>query len=99
MTRAIIVALVLAAAVGAARADTTRTNCRHSYYDGWTCVTRTTPTAPPIAPRQTTAEEERERAAAVEKWRAFCRPVVFTDEYNVPRYRYAHEGCDLGRDE
>lgn len=31
-----------------------------------------------------------------EAWLRRCRPVIVTDRYGMPRYRYSAEGCEYG---
>jgi hypothetical protein len=96
--------LLLLATASAAAADTvTTSNCRSSFYTGYTCQTVTTNIgdAPPPEPAQTTARErearDRHLAEQDAKWRAFCKPEAYQDQEGITRTRYAHRGCDLGR--
>jgi hypothetical protein len=104
MTRTIIIAGALIASTVAALAQTsvTTSNCRKGYLGGVTCTaTSTLLEAQP--PRQLSkaelAEMDREKAERLAKWESFCKPEVYTDANYIKRYRYAHKGCDLGRDE
>lgn len=89
-------------------ADTTTTNCRHSYIAGVTCSTTTIESAPPVAPRPLSLNEERaareydallarEAQERDAKWVQFCKPVIELGSDGINRYRYAHRNCDMGR--
>jgi hypothetical protein len=41
--------------------------------------------------------DEAARQERIDRWEAFCRPVIHVDGLGVSRYSYAHEGCDIGR--
>lgn len=87
----------------------TTTNCKPNYIGrGHSCQTiSTTPDAP--EPRRALTNKERaeqnayyaaldaERTARIEKWEAFCKPVVVQGEDGISRYTYAHKNCDMGR--
>ena len=38
-----------------------------------------------------------EKDARIRKWEEFCKPAGFVDDMGITRLRYAHAGCDLGR--
>lgn len=39
-----------------------------------------------------------EAEARMRRWEEFCKPTPEVDRYGVTRLRYAHEGCEYGRD-
>jgi hypothetical protein len=85
-----------------AQVTTTTSNCRPGYLGGVTC-SATSATIEPERPRSYSAKEladiRRETDERHRKWTAFCQPEVYQDENYLKRYRYAHKGCDIGRDE
>ena len=99
-------ALVISAAVltswSAVAAETTvtttSTNCR-----GSVCTeTRTVSSgSEPANQKQMSIVEERlyreQKEARIRKWEEFCKPTGFIDDMGITRLRYAHAGCDLGR--
>jgi hypothetical protein len=90
-------------AVAETRIETTSSNCRSSAYGPSSCTTTTTSSNGSETPsqRQMGIVEERlyreEREARIRKWEEFCKPSSFVDDMNITRLRYAHPGCDLGR--
>jgi len=89
-------------AVAETTVSTTSTNCTRSAYGPGSCTTTTTSggNAPP-SQRQMSIVEERlyreEKEARIRKWEEFCKPTGFVDDMGITRLRYAHAGCDLGR--
>ena len=90
-------------AVAETTVSTPSTNCRSSAYGPSTCTeTRTTSNgSEAAAQKQMSAQEERlyqaEKEARIRKWEEFCKPSGFIDDMGITRLRYAHAGCDLGR--
>jgi hypothetical protein len=88
-----------------ASAETTVTSrsCRASTYGPSTCttVTKTLDDSEPTNQKKMSQAEERryqeEKDARIRKWEEFCKPTGVTDNMGITRLRYAHEGCDLGR--
>jgi hypothetical protein len=85
-------------AVAETTVTTTSTNCR-----GTVCTeTRTVSNgSEPTNQKQMSIAEERlyraEKEARIRKWEEFCKPTGFVDDMGITRLRYAHAGCDLGR--
>src|SRR5882757_9858432 len=76
---------------------TTSTNCR-----GSVCTeARTVSNGAPPTEKQMSIVEERlyreQKEARIRKWEEFCKPAGFVDDMGITRLRYAHAGCDLGR--
>jgi hypothetical protein len=90
-------------AVAETKVETTSRNCRSSAYGLPTCTTTTTTSngSEPENQKQLSAAEDRlyreEKEARIRKWEEFCKPTGFVDEMGITRLRYAHAGCDLGR--
>lgn len=90
-------------AVAETRVETTSRSCRSSAYGPSTCTTTTTSSNGSETPsqKQMGIVEERlyqeEKEARIRKWEAFCKPTGFVDDMGITRLRYAHAGCDLGR--
>src|SRR3954449_5036614 len=91
-------------AVAETTVSTTSTSCKSSAYGSPVCTeTRTTSSgsAPPSVKPMSLVEERLSREAKdarIRKWEEFCKPAGFIDEMGITRLRYAHGGCDLGRD-
>ena len=85
------------------RVETTSTSCKSSAYGPRTCTTTTSSSngSEPTNQKQISAAEERlsreEKEARIRKWEEFCKPSGFVDDMGITRLRYAHAGCDLGR--
>jgi len=85
-------------AVAETAVTTTSTNC-----SGTVCTeTRTVSNgSEPANQKQLSIAEERlyreQKEARIRKWEEFCRPTGFVDDMGITRLRYAHAGCDLGR--
>lgn len=85
-------------AVAETTVTTTSTSCR-----GTTCTeTRTTSNgSEPANQKQMSIVEERlyreQKESRIRKWEEFCKPTGFVDDMGITRLRYAHAGCDLGR--
>jgi hypothetical protein len=85
-------------AVAETTVTTTSTNCR-----GTVCTeTRTVSNGSESAnQKQMSAAEERlyreQKEARIRKWEEFCKPASFVDDMGITRLRYAHAGCDMGR--
>jgi hypothetical protein len=85
-------------AVAETTVTTTSTNCR-----GTICTeTRTVSNgSEPANQKQLSIAEERlyreQKEARIRKWEEFCKPTGFVDDMGITRLRYAHAGCDLGR--
>jgi hypothetical protein len=83
--------------------STTSTNCRKSAYGPETCTTTTSSGSgsAPASQKQMSQAEERqyweEKDARIRKWEAYCKPSGTIDNMGITRLKYAHEGCDLGR--
>jgi hypothetical protein len=92
-------------AVAETTVTTTSRNCRSSAYGPSTCTTTTTTGngAEPAAQKQMSIVEERlyreAKEARIRKWEEFCKPTGFVDDMGITRLRYAHTGCDLGRND
>jgi|GEM_PF-1113480 len=90
-------------AVAETRVETTSTSCKSSAYGPRTCTTTTTSSngSEPTNQKPINAAEDRlnreEKEARIKKWEAFCKPTGFVDDMGITRLRYAHAGCDLGR--
>ncbi len=90
-------------AVAETRVETTSRSCKSSAYGPSSCTTTTTTSngAEPSNQKQISAAEERlyqeEKDARIRKWEEFCKPTGFVDDMGITRLRYAHAGCDLGR--
>jgi hypothetical protein len=90
-------------AVAETTVSTTSESCKRSAYGPSTCTTTTTTSngSEPASQKQTGAAEDRvsreQREARIRKWEEFCKPAGFVDEMGITRLRYAHAGCDLGR--
>ncbi|MEA2894452.1 MAG: hypothetical protein QOJ84_67 [Bradyrhizobium sp.] len=90
-------------AVAETTVTTTATSCRGSAYGPSTCTeTRTTSNgSEPANQKQISIVEERlyreQKEARIRKWEEFCKPTGFVDDMGITRLRYAHPGCDLGR--
>jgi hypothetical protein len=90
-------------AVAETTVTTTSRNCRASAYGPETCTTTTTTGngSEPAAQKQMSIAEERlyreAKEARIRKWEEFCKPAAFVDDMGITRLRYAHAGCDLGR--
>ena len=90
-------------AVAETTVTTTSTSCKSSAYGPSSCTeTRTTSSgAQPTNQKQMSIVEERlylaEKEARIRKWEEFCKPAGFVDDMGITRLRYAHAGCDLGR--
>ena len=95
--------LISWSAVAQTTISTTSRSCKNSAYGPAVCTeTTVNSTAPePARPREISAAEERlareEREARMRKWEEFCKPAGFVDDMGITRLRYAHAGCDLGR--
>jgi hypothetical protein len=85
-------------AVAETTVTTTSTNCR-----GTVCTeTRTVSNgSEPANQKQLSIAEEwlyrEQKEARIRKWEEFCKPTGFVDDMGITRLRYAHAGCDLGR--
>jgi hypothetical protein len=83
--------------------STTSTSCKSSAYGPSICTeTRTTSngSAPTNVKPMSIVEERQYREAKearIRKWEEFCKPTGFIDDMGITRLRYAHPGCDLGR--
>jgi hypothetical protein len=90
-------------AVAETTVSTTSRSCKSSAYGPSTCTETTTSSngSQPPNQKQTSIGEERlyreEREARIRKWEEFCKPTGFVDDMGITRLRYAHPGCDLGR--
>jgi hypothetical protein len=90
-------------AVAQTTVTTTSTSCRGGTYGPSTCTeTRSTSSgSEPTNQKQMSIVEERlyraEKEARIRKWEEFCKPTGFVDDMGITRLRYAHAGCDLGR--
>jgi hypothetical protein len=89
-------------AVAETRVETTSRSCRSSAYGPSTCTTTTSSNgSEPANQKQISAAEDRlyqeEKEARIRKWEEFCKPTGFVDDMGITRLRYAHAGCDLGR--
>ena len=90
-------------AVAETTVTTTSTSCRGSAYGPSTCTeTRSTSSgSQPANEKQMSIVEERlyreAKEARIRKWEEFCKPTGFIDDMGITRLRYAHAGCDLGR--
>ena len=90
-------------AVADTTVSTTSTSCRRSAYGPEQCTTTTSTGSGSAAAsqKQMNQAEERqyseEKEARIRKWEEFCKPTGFIDKMGITRMRYAHEGCDLGR--
>ena len=90
-------------AVAETSVTTTSTSCRSSAYGPSTCTeTRSTSSgAQPANEKRMSIVEERlyreAQEARIRKWEEFCKPTGFVDDMGITRLRYAHAGCDLGR--
>jgi hypothetical protein len=91
-------------AVAETRVETSSRTCRGGIYGPSTCTTTTTTSNPADQQSEkamSIAEEQAIREAKearMRKWEAFCKPVGYIDDMGITRLRYAHPGCDLGRD-
>jgi hypothetical protein len=84
--------------------STTSTSCRRSAYGPEQCTTTTSTggggSAASSQKQMSQAEERQyieEKEARIRKWEAYCKPTGVIDKMGITRLRYAHEGCDLGR--
>jgi hypothetical protein len=90
-------------AVAETTVSTTSRSCKSSAYGPSTCTETTTSSngSQPPNQKQISAAEERlyreEREARIRKWEEFCKPTGFVDDMGITRLRYAHAGCDMGR--
>jgi hypothetical protein len=82
----LVLAMLMSTSAGA---ETVQTVCQHDRH-GISCTTNVFEL--PSGPRVITRQPETDL-----RWRAFCKPVVVTDELGVGHYRYAHAGCEYGR--
>jgi hypothetical protein len=105
---AVVITTTSAVITFAAKADAT-TSCKTvpGYQHERVCTTMTIPEAVPPKPFASLPKSEQleilqdnaEREARIAKWEAFCKPQFSPDRYGVRRASYAHDGCDLGRDQ
>jgi hypothetical protein len=90
-------------AVAETTVSTTSRSCKSSAYGPSICTETTTSSngSQPPSQKQISAAEERlyreEKEARIRKWEEFCKPTGFVDDMGITRLRYAHAGCDLGR--
>jgi len=83
--------------------STTARSCKSSAYGGSVCTETTVNSkgAEPASEKPLSAAEQQlireEKEARIRKWEAFCKPSGFVDDMGITRLRYAHPGCDLGR--
>lgn len=90
-------------AVAETTVSTTSRSCKSSAYGPSTCTTTTTTLngSEPTNQKQPSIVEERlyreAKEARIRKWEEFCKPTGFVDDMGITRLRYAHAGCDLGR--
>src|SRR3954452_12103597 len=83
--------------------STTSRSCKNSAYGPAVCTETTVNSsgAEPGRPKETSPAEDRaareEKEARIRKWEEFCKPASFVDDMGITRLRYAHAGCDLGR--
>jgi hypothetical protein len=90
-------------AVAETRVETTSRSCRSSAYGPSSCTTTTTTSngSEPTDQKQIGIVEDRlyreQKQARIRKWEEFCKPTGFVDDMGITRLRYAHAGCDLGR--
>ena len=83
--------------------STSSTSCRRSAYGPEQCTTTTNTgsgSASASQKQMSQAEERKyfeEKEARIRKWEDYCKPTGVIDKMGITRLRYAHEGCDLGR--
>ena len=90
-------------AVAETSVSTTSRSCKSGAYGASVCTETTVNSkAPePASEKPLSAAEQKliqeEKEARIRKWEAFCKPSGFVDDMGITRLRYAHPGCDLGR--
>ena len=86
---------VLALMSAPAQAWDINTTCTYSRFYGSTCRTSVIADQPRDYAQE--AADEAAKQERIKKWEAFCKPTGFIDDMGITRLRYAHAGCDLGR--